>query len=200
MSYATSTSVPVDRSRAEIESLLRRYGASQFVSGWNVSRAAIGFVIGKLSVRFELPLPNPNDDDVFAKTPAGRRRRNAADQMRAWEQACRSRWRALLLVIKAKLEAVEVGISTVEQEFLAWTVVHWFASLSRQEKRARFRAAETFCRRIAALLPQKPRGEFAAHLTDCSAKCAEFAAEHGSIMAQQMRMADELRQIAAEVR
>ncbi len=122
MSYATSTSVPVDRSRAEIESLLRRYGASQFVSGWNVSRAAIGFVIGKLSVRFELPLPNPNDD-VFAKTPAGRRRRNAADQMRAWEQACRSRWRALLLVIKAKLEAVEVGISTVEQEFLAWTVV-----------------------------------------------------------------------------
>ena len=29
------------------------------------------------------------------------------------------RWRALLLVIKAKLEAVTAGISTIETEFLA---------------------------------------------------------------------------------
>lgn len=36
----------------------------------------------------------------------------------AWEQACRSRWRALYLIVKAKLEAVEAGISTVEREFL----------------------------------------------------------------------------------
>ena len=35
----------------------------------------------------------------------------------AWEQACRSRWRALYLIIKAKLEAIEAGISTVEREF-----------------------------------------------------------------------------------
>ena len=34
-------------------------------------------------------------------------------------QACRQRWRALLLVIKAKLEAVTAGISTIETEFLA---------------------------------------------------------------------------------
>lgn len=122
MSYATSTPVPVERSRAEIERLLQRYGASQFVSGWSGDTAAVGFVIGKLSIRFELPLP-PKTADEFTKTPAGRQRHNTAAVHRAWEQACRSRWRALLLVIKAKLEAVEVGISTVEQEFLAWTVV-----------------------------------------------------------------------------
>ncbi len=36
-----------------------------------------------------------------------------------WEQACRQRWRALALVIKAKLEAVSAGISVFEDEFLA---------------------------------------------------------------------------------
>ena len=35
------------------------------------------------------------------------------------DQACRQRWRVLLLVIKAKLEAVTVGIPTIETAFLA---------------------------------------------------------------------------------
>jgi hypothetical protein len=39
------------------------------------------------------------------------------------DQLRRSRWRALGLVIKAKLEAVESRISTVEQEFLAHIVL-----------------------------------------------------------------------------
>ena len=37
---------------------------------------------------------------------------------KAWEQAQRSAWRALNLVIKAKLESVKAGIFTFEQEFL----------------------------------------------------------------------------------
>jgi len=40
-----------------------------------------------------------------------------------WEQACKGRWRALFLAIKAKLVAVSEGISTVEEEFLAWMVL-----------------------------------------------------------------------------
>ena len=39
--------------------------------------------------------------------------------LKAYEQAVRQKWRALALVIKAKLEAVESGISVFEQEFLA---------------------------------------------------------------------------------
>ena len=35
------------------------------------------------------------------------------------EQACRQRCRALLLIIRAKLEAVESGMTTLESEFLA---------------------------------------------------------------------------------
>ena len=47
------------------------------------------------------------------------RERGARARQETHDQACRQRWRALLLVIKAKLEAVTAGISTVETEFLA---------------------------------------------------------------------------------
>jgi hypothetical protein len=37
----------------------------------------------------------------------------------AYEQAVRQRWRALVLIVKAKLEAIEAGIGTIETEFLS---------------------------------------------------------------------------------
>jgi hypothetical protein len=41
----------------------------------------------------------------------------------AMDQALRQRWRAMALIIKAKLEAVEAGIRTLEMEFLADTLL-----------------------------------------------------------------------------
>ena len=42
---------------------------------------------------------------------------------RSVEQACRQRWRALALIVKAKLEAVEAGISSFELEFLPYPML-----------------------------------------------------------------------------
>lgn len=39
------------------------------------------------------------------------------------EQLTRSRWRGLLLVIKAKLEAVQAGITDFETEFMAQIIL-----------------------------------------------------------------------------
>lgn len=58
-------------------------------------------------------------DPRFGRSPGGRKRYNQVERRREWEQACRAKWRALLLIVKAKLEAVAQGISTVEREFLA---------------------------------------------------------------------------------
>jgi len=44
-------------------------------------------------------------------------------QHKRWEQACRQRWRALALAIKAKLEAVESGITGFEEEFLSHIIM-----------------------------------------------------------------------------
>lgn len=115
--YAANTEVSSDRSRSEIERTLRRYGATAFAYAWEGQMATIAFKLADRQIRFRLPLPDP-DDREFTVTPTGRDRSASAAE-EAYEQAVRQRWRALALVIKAKLEAVEAGISTVEQEFLA---------------------------------------------------------------------------------
>lgn len=122
MTYAENTSVPVERSKAEIETTLQRYGACEFVSGWDTDKALIGFRCRDKFVRFELPLPK-RDDKRFTHTPSRGTPRRADEAYRAWEQACRQKWRALALCIKAKLEAVESGITTFEDEFLAHIVM-----------------------------------------------------------------------------
>jgi hypothetical protein len=123
MSYASQTSVSVERSKAEIERTLQRYGASQFIYGWDRQEAVIGFVVAideqMRQVRFKVKVP---DRAAFIKTPTGRRR-SPSQAEREWGQAQRQRWRALLLVIKAKLEAIEAGIATFEDEFLAYTML-----------------------------------------------------------------------------
>jgi hypothetical protein len=97
--YAVDTKVPIVQTRNEIEKLLKDHGASRFFYGEDDKGAIVGFTILNLLVRMHLPL-----------APEGDRRS---------EQRRRSSWRALLLVIKAKLEASARGISTIEREFLA---------------------------------------------------------------------------------
>jgi hypothetical protein len=119
--YAASTDVTADRSRAEIERTLQRYGATQFAYGWDRNQAVLAFVAADRHVRFVLPMPNPEDTE-FTQTPTGRDRSSSAAR-ESWEQAVRQRWRALALVIKAKLEAVDSGIVDFTTEFLAHLVV-----------------------------------------------------------------------------
>jgi hypothetical protein len=117
--YAESTSVPVDRSRGAIEALLHRHGATSFAYGWDATHDRIQFQINGRAIRFLLPKP---DRKLYTHSPGGRLRNEAAvtDALR---QADRQRWRALFLVIRAKLEAVEAGIAVFEQEFLAFIVL-----------------------------------------------------------------------------
>jgi len=123
MIYAQETSVSVEKSRAELETILTRYGANCFGYMTNETHAAIGFRAKNRNVKFVLPLPR-RDEKRFWYTPARRNRRTDQEAYREWEQACRSAWRSLLLCVKAKLEAVSAGITTFEAEFLAHFVLN----------------------------------------------------------------------------
>lgn len=116
--YAADTSVSVEKSRAEIERTVQRWGAEQFMYGWDSDSAIVMFRLRNRQLRFVLAMPDRNARE-FLFTPARKTRRTDTQAYEAWEQACRQRWRALNLVIKAKLEAVESGISTFDNEFLA---------------------------------------------------------------------------------
>lgn len=115
--FAAHTDVSVEKSRAEIENLITRYGATSTAFMTSPGRSMIMFEAQNRRIVFELPLPEITDDK-FARD--GRHHKRTPDKRHeVWEQACRQKWRALALVIKAKLEAVESGITTFEDEFLA---------------------------------------------------------------------------------
>lgn len=122
--FAENTSVAVDRSQSEIRSVLNRYGATQFMSGDDniTKRSVVQFVLRERQIRFTIQLPG-REEKRFWFTPGRHTRRTEAAAYGEWEQACRTKWRALLLCIKAKLEAVDSGISLFEEEFLAQTVM-----------------------------------------------------------------------------
>lgn len=86
--------------------------------------AMIGFRIKELSVRIALPIPKRDEPRFLWRIVRKVRVRSTEKQAEsAWQQEARQRWRALGLVVKAKLEAVECRISTLEEEFLAHIVM-----------------------------------------------------------------------------
>lgn len=116
-SFAANTDVSVAKSRAEIENLITRYGATSTAFMSEPGRALIMFEAQNRRIVFELPLPDIKDQ-IFAKD--GRKAERTPDKrLEVWEQACRQKWRALALVIKAKLEAVDSKITSFDDEFLA---------------------------------------------------------------------------------
>lgn len=124
--YAEQTGVPAEKSRAEIERVLSRYGADAFAYAQQTTaegaEARVQFRAHGRWVRFDLPLPHP-DDEEFKRTPRRRTVRSPEERRRVYDQEIRRRWRALALAVKAKLEAVQTGITTFESEFLAHIVL-----------------------------------------------------------------------------
>lgn len=119
--YAAGTDVSADRSRAEIERILRGYNATAYMYAWDGARATVGFVMCGRQIRFTIPMPD-RADKAFTLTPTGKKRALAAADAE-YEAACRQIWRVFVLVTKATLEAVAAGVVTFEQAFMAYIVL-----------------------------------------------------------------------------
>jgi hypothetical protein len=106
--YAAATEVSVEKSKAEIERTLTRYGASAFGYATEDRRSLVQFKAHSRFVRFILPLPDPQEERFQYFMRNGRntyRERSDSSKAEAYEQGCRQTWRALALVVKAKREA-----------------------------------------------------------------------------------------------
>lgn len=114
MSYAENTTVPVYRTQNEIRNILSKYNATAFAFAENTSIAQVQFEMTGRRIKIVIPLP------VYGKA---KDKKGYAMSEKQCEQSIRSKWRALLLAIKAKLECVDSGITTLEQEFLAHIVL-----------------------------------------------------------------------------
>jgi hypothetical protein len=126
--YAAGTSVSAEKSRAELETMLGKYGATDrgFRVNDTLGTAAVMFVIGGKKFRIDVPMPKrglaenntpgqPNPRGWFGWDSA--KRQQYKDKQ--YEQACRERWRGFVLLVKAKLEAIRIGLSSIEREFAA---------------------------------------------------------------------------------
>jgi hypothetical protein len=119
--YAAGTDVAPEKSQQEITAMLRRAGATTVATGISDDAAMIAFQMNERQIRFIVPMPDPTDRQ-FHRTPTGRTR-DASAAREAWAAEIRRRWRALTLVIKAKLEVTASGITSFEEEWLAYTVL-----------------------------------------------------------------------------
>lgn len=128
--YASNTKVSRSATGAEIERILTRFGAQKFATGWEQGVGFVTFVYARRTVTIRVPMPDRNHS-AFTLTPATKRPRSATAAQAAYDAAVRARWRALALVIKAMLVAVQAGIVTFEEAFFGYTVLPGGATVSQ---------------------------------------------------------------------
>lgn len=120
--YANKTVVSVEKSQAELKRILTRYGADGFMLAERGTQAVVQFVIAKRIIKFALNMPD-RDDDLFTLTAYRQTIRSEEAAYKAWEQACRQKWRALCLFVRATLEAVEEGVVDFDEAMMPFTVI-----------------------------------------------------------------------------
>ena len=115
MAYAENTTVSVEKSVGEIVTLVKKAGAYRIGQVEDVDTLALQFFLNDRLLRFRVDMPTleqmPSRNARGTVIPTEQRNRMAA-------QACRQKARALLLVIKAKLESVESKVETFDEAFL----------------------------------------------------------------------------------
>jgi len=101
--FAEDTAVPVGQSQSEVKDRLRKAGAEGIGIYEDATRSVVAFIVAGRQYRLTVPIV------AAAKNTAQEERRA---------------WRLLLLLLKAKTEAIREGATTVEREFFADAVLH----------------------------------------------------------------------------
>ena len=95
--YAKKTTVPVARSKQNIEELLVSYGIKESFSGRSPRGDGIGWKYKKKVYKMSVPVPSKDD-----KTD------------KQYEQEMRQRWRILYMSMKMKFEEIDAGVISFE--------------------------------------------------------------------------------------
>lgn len=113
--YAEGTSVSVDSSRGEITGILAKHGVIRM--GWGAGPEGdwLGFELAGRS--FKLEIKRPTEDEIYDMFP------NHRDTNAKLDQEWRRRWRATVLLLKAKLEFADGDASSIEQELMPYMLL-----------------------------------------------------------------------------
>jgi hypothetical protein len=121
MAYETTT-VSVEKSQGAIRALLVGYGASAFACGeeirGDVRLVGVHFVIHGRGVRMRVPLRPISEKEATRRARVLKKSAARAIAERDEDEARRI-WRVLHWNLKARMEAVQEGVETFEEAFLA---------------------------------------------------------------------------------
>jgi hypothetical protein len=120
--YAEGTPVTVQSSRSEIQSILAKHGCLSMAWAATPSSDTLEFILhGK---HFRFVITQPTFEDIKAQYKADGR---DWGRIRDWDVKVaaewRRRWRANVLLLKAKLEFIDGGDTTLEREFMPYLVL-----------------------------------------------------------------------------
>ena len=119
-----NTSVPVERSQGEIRKLLVKHGVARLAFGEETDEigqrwAAVSFAYGQHGVRMRVPLKLVHEYEVARKYTRARTKTRDEVRNKLYEQEERRIWRVMAWNLKARLVAVEEGVESFEEAFLA---------------------------------------------------------------------------------
>jgi len=101
--YAKNTTVPVTRSKAQIQKLLVDYGIVEYFMGSSPRGDGVGFKYEGKVYKHNVPAPKSEDYRLQSQ----------------YDQAIRQRWRVFYMSLKMKLEEVQDGGVSFEDQFLS---------------------------------------------------------------------------------
>lgn len=107
--YAKRTVVSPEKTQQDIQRVLKRYEVDGVILGHLDNRAYVEFAIKKLVRVVRIFLTLPTRSEYYTE--------------KQYEQGVRQAWRALYLVVKAKLESVESKIETFDEAFMPHIVM-----------------------------------------------------------------------------
>jgi hypothetical protein len=120
--YAEGTDVPVDRSRGEITGILAAHGVERM--GWHTGPEGDELLFEIEGGQYRFSIRKPSLDDVKDQARLdGKDLRYIPDWNAKVAGEWRRRWRAHVLLLKAKLEFIDGGDTTVTRELLPYRVL-----------------------------------------------------------------------------
>lgn len=120
--YAEGTKVTVETSRGEISGILAKHGVERM--GWSTGPSGDQLVFELDGGTYRLNIAKPDLAEVRdAFVAAGGRWDRVLDRPGKVDQEWRRRWRANVLLLKAKLEFIDSGDTTLDRELLPYRVL-----------------------------------------------------------------------------
>lgn len=119
--FAEGTTVSVESSRGEISGILTKHGCNRMAWATEPQGDVLQFELGGQAFRFRIT--RPTADEVRQRDSGEYVYPHNVDWESKATQEWRRRWRANVLLIKAKLEFIDGGDTSLEREFMPYLVM-----------------------------------------------------------------------------